>query len=102
MNHTPGPWIYFSGTRGIFGANEKAICTLHGPRHTRSAERDANALLIAAATDLLAALQAIQQACDDTNGSDSGESLALRMARRLPAARAAIAKATGDDRETSV
>lgn len=45
--------------------------------------------------ELLEALRAIVETCDDPQGSESGESLACAMARLLPAARAAVAKATG-------
>jgi len=45
--------------------------------------------------DMLAALRAIVEFCDDPDGSEKGESLALGLCRLLPAARAAIAKATG-------
>lgn len=43
---------------------------------------------------LIAALAAIVEFCDDPNGSGNGESLAMGLARLLPAARAALAKAS--------
>jgi len=46
-------------------------------------------------TDLLEAISAIVEFCDDPNGSDKPESLAMGLARLLPAARTSIAKATG-------
>jgi hypothetical protein len=45
------------------------------------------------APDLLSALKAIRDFCDDPNGSEKPESLAMGLSRLLPAARAAIAKA---------
>jgi hypothetical protein len=41
------------------------------------------------------ALKAIQEFCDDPKGSESDETLAMGLARLLPAARAAIARAEG-------
>lgn len=46
---------------------------------------------------LLAALTAIVEFCDDPDGSDKGPSLALGLCGLLPAARAAIAKASSGD-----
>jgi len=58
--HTPGPWYYKSGTRGIFGPEGKAIATLHGtPRGYPNPDREANAHLLVAAPDLLEALQSL-------------------------------------------
>jgi hypothetical protein len=56
-------------------------------------ERNRYANVLAAAPDMLEALKAIVDFCDDPNGSEKGESLALGMSRLLPAARAAILKA---------
>ena len=52
---TPGPWHYMKGSKGVF-AGQKAICTMHGPRGAEDATRDANTNLVAAAPELLAAL----------------------------------------------
>lgn len=44
------------------------------------------------APEVRAALSAIMDFCDDPNGSDKEESLAIGLARLLPAAREAIGK----------
>lgn len=117
--HTPGPWI---GAGPSFGdplpryINEivtveedeyggvETICRL--PFNTYDAENEANALLIAAAPDMLAALLLLTQAdpCiaqttdDELRAAmeDMSEEQEVRdQARAFLAARAAIAKATG-------
>lgn len=73
--HTPGPWIYYSGSNSIGGQTVKkyrsaAVCTLAGPRFrsasphwaVRDRERTANAHLISAAPELLAALKEMRDA----------------------------------------
>ncbi len=61
--HTSGPWVYYSGSRSIWHADMKAICTVHGarksPTEEQAAETEANARLIAAAPELLAHLHGI-------------------------------------------
>ena len=94
--HTPGPWTYYSGSRGIYGSDgaggEKSICTLHGPRRDRAKpERDANARLIAAAPDLLDALQGLLDAvrrstCDGSGPAQDVAVQALRKALPPPPA----------------
>ena len=69
--HTPGPWIYYTGTQSIGGqfvtkGRSTSVCVLSGPRSwgggsLRDAERVANAHLIAAAPDMLVALKAAHQ-----------------------------------------
>lgn len=93
--HTPGPWIVGSNgrTAKVVDANEKAVCMV-------TSRRDAwNGHLIAAAPDLLAALEAV---IDDlaesiTLAQDEGASptWVLRARARHDAAVAAIAKAKG-------
>lgn len=56
----------------------------------------ADAHLIAAAPNLYEALLEIQSFCDDPDGSEKRESLAMGLARLLPAARTALAKARGE------
>jgi hypothetical protein len=92
--HTPGPWRASMGDllRVMHGSD--CICGVHriGSRAggRRSEESEANARLIAAAPDLLAALQAVIAA--PITGDH--ESIQRRDAA-FTAARAAIAKATG-------
>lgn len=98
--HTPGPWIA-SGNRIYMGAamepREIAVATKSDPTIRESA--GFNARLIAAAPDMLTALEWFVEFCDEhpewtenelCNGrDDSAEALWLASAR------AAIAKATG-------
>jgi hypothetical protein len=76
--HTPGPWHYKSGTRGIFGPEGKAIATLHGtPRGYPNPDREANAHLLVAAPDLL---EALRDLVDAITGRLDGETIALHNA----------------------
>jgi hypothetical protein len=88
VTHTPGPWFY----------DEESFVCSDGPdiaSVTKAAsEWEANARLIAAAPDLLAALQEITKYNTIYASDDSAYSRAFR-ARAFRAARAAIAKATG-------
>lgn len=102
-SHTPGPWqvrawsSHASTTVGIESTDRPgwfdvvAECSGVGARFTREQE-DANARLIAAAPELLAALKAM-----DTALCDGFDTQSTRMAGRkaLIDARAAIAKAEG-------
>ena len=109
--HTPGPWAvhehcaYVVPTahvkRPIGGSSNRTrdlaeyaqeICALQWPdRHRQKAEVKANARLIAAAPELLAALQAIADIEDQMVGYDWVE---IGEAREI--ANAAIAKVTGE------
>jgi hypothetical protein len=94
-NPTPGPWTLknFGGPQ-ISGPEGYAVCTMWGAiSASELAGQDlANARLIAAAPDLLAALEALVEGVDRLLGKpepyecDDGA---------LAAARAAILKATG-------
>lgn len=87
---TPGPWIKTSLGRIVMTNDTKeSICRL--ATRTDADEQDANARLIAAAPDLLNALQAVANALEwhedrMPKGQDSGA---------LDLARAAITKAKG-------
>lgn len=88
--HTPGPWTANFGSReqGTSGAlirDRVGIVAEAYPRNPSGTEQTENARLIAAAPDLLAALQAVDRA--DAYTHERGEALAK--------ARAAIAKAIG-------
>lgn len=78
--HTPGPWEYMSVTKSVWSG--RAICIMTGSRNHPDPEREANARLIAAAPDLLDALQGVLRVAD-------------RATAEFAAARAAIAKAEG-------
>ena len=93
--HTPGPWF-------THGKLRRCILTTLDPRHSRQvaelsdlpsdemtdSEIEANARLIAAAPELLDALQALVSVCENEGFPYLGNI--------LPMARAAIDKATGE------
>lgn len=88
MTHTPGPWFYSRNGNPIYitGNWDKVAGTYADVAEIaqqEQSEAQANARLIAAAPDMLAALKAI---LDETGG----------MGGPFTAARAAIAKATGE------
>ena len=88
--HTPGPWRAVPTTRAGNGLAWRDIVsdgTAFAPFYVAGA-LDCDAALIAAAPDLLAALQNILL-CDEAQDLES-------MANALQDARAAIAKATGE------
>jgi hypothetical protein len=82
-NHTPGPWRELYTRVDDASGYQIAHLDLHGKSE---GERDANRRLIAAAPDLLKALRALVLA-DQEQGLDD---------TLFDAARAAIAKATGE------
>ena len=93
--HTPGPWTY-NLTTGVVrslaedfpNCRQPVICDLrHWPHEDTTYIHPANARLIAAAPDLLEALQAVLANCMDSKG----------LADAYKQARAAIAKATNPD-----
>lgn len=88
-NHTPGPWSVGKDTR-IIGANSQRVAVADDNELTPGM---ANARLIAASPDLLAALIAFRD-----GGPQGGQNFAEWHQSYAPAielARAAIAKATG-------
>ena len=108
--HTPGPWTMHP--RFDDGAEVRALAPVawcgaastHGASSSQSidaAEARANAHLIAAAPDLLAALRSAEAALSDIGDADRepGDDVAwceARAAEALPLVRAAIAKAKGE------
>jgi hypothetical protein len=60
-NHTPGPWKFDPVWSLIIGpeGGEQQIAAIHGSQLVPKRQAQANAALIAAATDLLAACQAV-------------------------------------------
>ena len=84
-NHTPGPWRHVRNAKG-----ELFILAFGG--QTELPETEANARLIAAAPDLLAALQTVIESADDTGCSSD---LTVVESAAVDQARTAIAKATG-------
>lgn len=86
--HTPGPWtnhgrIYNTGFPHSSVGAKTLIARVYSEAFGDIEQEGANARLIAAAPDLLAALQGVLRVAD-------------RKTDEFDAARAAIAKATGD------
>ena len=92
VKHTPGPWYHEadSHTGAVKTEGKKLIASVFGddPECREDDRQIANATLIAAAPDLLAALQAIVTDEGGTRSVSRDHLIAV-------AARAAIAKATG-------
>ena len=121
--HTPGPWAiqhqeghpYIVADQGKSWKNP-LVCSLYedvtpsdsvtiGPWLEANENAEANARLIAAAPDLLAALKLVMQCAGDIASApdgllemalDDGDEETRRQANAFLVARAAIAKATGD------
>ena len=95
--HTPGPWkqgdACFSDMRSI-RSNGHRIAVADGGISTSDAEDHANARLIAAAPDLLEALESLYHAANSI-GEDTCDPVAFAGA--LEDARASIAKARGQE-----
>lgn len=99
--HTPGPWRIRGTNYGY------TTCYVLGPPHKDGgdyapicvADTEANARLIAAAPELLAALEECEKdlirSSNDAYDAEA-DSLAKRFMRTAKAARAAIAKAKGE------
>lgn len=90
--HTPGPWVYQD--ESVRQEESGAIVAEVGPAFGAgaSARRSANAALISAAPELLAALELITKWCEVSGFGNSTRSKQWTM---LESARAAIAKARG-------
>jgi len=98
MTHTPGPWYHLNGDLigAIVRERNSIIAELNiesGPQGTKPSanEREANARLIAAAPELLEALEYYVSLCGDTAHTVSDEAAREMFTRGS----AAIAKATG-------
>ena len=89
--HTPGPWRVT--TAKVMAENGRAICLIENRKlHEGFQESSANARIIAAAPDLLDALQRFVTACDAYLPEPTHQAFCGLFA----SARAAIAKATGE------
>lgn len=86
--HTPGPWNFHGSTLVQDKGNRLNLGTFHEAPGLGTAA-DSNARLIAAAPDLLAALQDLCRLSIWNNASDYDRA-------RVTKARAAIARATGN------
>ena len=98
LSHTPGPWHTGSTIRTvIFAPDGYAIADAKTFHNMRQADTKANARLIAAAPDLLAALHAIMLRAVRQQANGGGLHDFQDCSRACAdTARAAIAKATGE------
>lgn len=87
-NHTPGPWA--ANPDGLIHAGKNRLHIAQAATIGMGHAAAANARLIAAAPDLLAALQALEWAVDGV------AYIQEEYAEQVEKARAAIAKATGE------
>ena len=106
--HTPGPWHVSSKASTVIFASERLIASAGGytsntEQESVVSENEANARLIAAAPDLLAAcVAAIDSGIashnhwDDTQRHGDGCPLCIRQREAAAKLRAAIAKAKGE------
>jgi hypothetical protein len=85
--HTPGPWDIID--QYIIAGDESVIC------QWESYSDEADARLIAAAPDLLAALHEISRCCDERASFDGDPAMKRWCKATSEVARAAIAKAEG-------
>lgn len=93
--HTPGPWEmdpFIRSTHIVWGPDGQAVCALED----RGGTMIANAYLISAAPDLLAALEALTPILEAAESNASGNPEWSWVSPRINAARAAVAKAKGD------
>jgi len=93
--HTPAPWRVTAAK--IMAGNGRAICLIENRKlHEGFQESSANALLMAASPDLLAALQAVWEFFEPVYVSAMAEDTERTAQDELmDTVRAAIAKATG-------
>jgi hypothetical protein len=115
--HTPGPWVarlqtnvhgadlgwIIEHSNGRIGWASLAYADMNDEAGKDDPARDANARLIAAAPDMLAALQAICATASDLTedvlcefANDKSDPTAAEEARSMLAARAALSRATGE------
>ena len=95
--HTPGPWLlHHSTVYALNGRGLNRFSTLPQPGTLQEAELLANAHLIAAAPDLLAALQGFLSMYLDANASGDWGNWDAEQDKEVIAARAAITAATGE------
>ena len=89
MTHTPGPWTWGDNFRGLYGSGQDNEILCHEPYEGMwlnfSKSMEANARLIAAAPDLLAALELVAQheRIDDSEHRMNVVSAAIIKARGI-------------------
>ena len=96
--HTPGPWhiVNLKDAIGIYSADGRFVARIPNSFEETEDRRRADAALMCAAPDMLAALEACELRLTRL-GQDS-----QKVTAELKRARAAIAKATGDDDASQV
>jgi len=98
-NHTPGPWEAHENGHIYAEERANAVARIFENYYHRDGEAQANARLIAAAPDMLAALERLDVYLDrftDCEGSDlTGAHLSYEGQQAIAAARAAIHNAKG-------
>jgi len=95
--HTPGPWRYEAGTKTIRAARENYwLCSMDS--FDGAVDHEANARLIAAAPELLAACEDLVNLWDEWVRYSEGleEPLRRSIEMRVQQSRAAISKAKGE------
>lgn len=102
QGHTPGPWVSdeAEGEWAVGDADGRIVAYLHQDDIDLLSEREANAHLIAAAPDLLAAFSSIlpPTLCGESWDLPDHDAVPITITfGKLKAARAAISRATGED-----
>jgi len=93
--HTPGPWRTNLVDDTLIESGGWCVAKAYGDYDTDFERMEANARLIAAAPDMLAALIGLQYILASAESNASGNPNHDHVQRRVGAARAAIAKASG-------
>ena len=93
--HTPGPWTHegYGGITGTENGRKYNVACVY--LRIPAGRQEANARLIAAAPDLLDALEGIIGYFDSENSVSVSQATIKASSDEIKAARAAIAKATG-------
>jgi hypothetical protein len=93
--HTPGPWRISLVDETLIQGGGRDVAMACGDYDTDFERMEANARLIAAAPDLLAALIGLQYILASAESNASGNPNHDHVQQRVGAVRAAIAKARG-------
>lgn len=97
--YTPGPWAVrgragYTG-HGVNDSTGRSVCSVPSNGNRPHDERNANVALLAAAPDLLAALQRLNKAYEESTEMPCFGVTNAELAQAWGAARAAIQKTTG-------
>ena len=102
MTHTPGPWRITTDFIGVYDSEARRIANMDsdGAPDFSEDETLANARLMAAAPEMLAALEAViddlREGIQDALDNGASEFWVANARKRLLNARAAIRKARGE------